>query len=663
MFEYAMPRGAQVGVYPERRIPDLSPLDQVTKRALEIATLESARAKRRCFRIPALVSKFEVALASSSRESLTTQVAEIRSQLKAGATDLETRARAFAIVREASSRTLGKRHHDVQLIGASLLLDGFVAEMDTGEGKTLTAALAASVAALRGTPVHVITVNDYLASRDAAELSPLYAELGLSVGVVVSGISGAARRDAYRSNVTYVTNKEVAFDYLRDRVELGSVRSGLRARIERLADENSRLDRLVHRGLHFAIVDEADSVLVDEARTPLIIGKRDGDSSSEEVFRTAVLLASQLREREHYRSDEKQKSVQLTEAGSETLEQLSRELGGIWRGAGRREAFVSQALSALLHFRRDQHYLVQDGRVQIIDEYTGRLMPDRSWEHALHQMIEIKEGVRVTGSQEPLVRMSYQRFFSRYLKLAGMTGTAREVSVELHKIYGLRTVRVPTHSPSRRTVLRGQATLDVDMRWARVVDRILEVQASGRPILVGTRSVEASEHLSGLLTAAGVEHLVLNARQDKAEAQTVASAGRVGTVTVATNMAGRGTDIQLGPGVAELGGLHVLCTEAHDARRIDRQLFGRCGRQGDPGTAELIVSLEDEVCRLFASGLIRMTSVLFSLMRLSIPPLVIRTIARVAQEAAQRHHLRQRRELLRADLQLETMLAFSGRRE
>jgi len=574
--------------------------------------------------------------------------AELGERLRREGFEPELITRVFALVREAAERAIGLRHHDVQLIGGAVLLSGAVAEMETGEGKTLTATLAASAAALAGWPVHIVTVNDYLAQRDAEWMGPIYRALGLSVGLVIHGQGGAERRAAYACDVAYVTNKEITFDYLRDRLVLRGHPSRLQLQLERLAGADARIGKLVLRGLVYAIVDEADSVLVDEARTPLIISSSGDDTPERRLYETALALAQALTPERDFRLTGPERSPEITPEGSERLAGLAPPHGPLWAGRRRREELVRLALTAFHTMERDRHYLVREGRVQIIDEFTGRILADRSWEQGLHQLVEVKEHCEVTSRREPLARISYQRFFRRYLRLAGMTGTAREVGRELWTVYRLPVVRVPTNRPLIRTAHAPHIFRTADEKWAAIVRRVADIHTQGRPILVGTRSVGASEHLSRLLTEADLPHVVLNARQDKDEAEIVGKAGERGRITVATNMAGRGTDIRLAPGVAELGGLHVVATEYHEAGRIDRQLFGRCGRQGDPGSFEAFAALEDEIVRhaRWADGL---------------GPVPLRL--RLAQRSAERLHSRMRRDLLRYDEHMETALAFSGRGE
>ncbi|HEU5283342.1 MAG TPA: preprotein translocase subunit SecA [Burkholderiales bacterium] len=565
-------------------------------------------------------------------------------------------ARTFALVREAATRTIGQRHYDVQLLGGWVLLNGLVAEMETGEGKTITATLPACTAALAGVPVHIITVNDYLTARDAATMGPIYQALGLSVGAIVHGKDPAARRAAYACDVTYCTNKELTFDYLRDRIALGRDESRIQLAIERLAGGKSKAGQLNLRGLFYAIVDEADSVLIDEARTPLVISGA-GDSAPErEMYETALELAGRLEAGADFRMDPKERHLELTDRGRGRLDEWAPALPPLFHGERRREELVSQALVATNLFHRDTHYLVRDQKVHIIDEFTGRILADRTWEQGLHQMVEAKEQLPLSNRQTSVARITYQRFFRRYLWLAGMTGTAHEVRRELWLVYGLPVVRVPTHRPVLRRSTGDRVFTTEAEKWAAIVARVKALHQIGRPVLIGTRSVAASEKLSAHLNDAGLEHQLLNARQDEQEAQIVAEAGQYGRIMVATNMAGRGTDIKLGPGVAELGGLHVIATELHESARIDRQLFGRGGRQGDPGTLEAMISLEDELIRVYLAGVGELPKRLQS-------PRWRRLLFSLAQKRAEAVNAGIRRQLLTFDDQLGDMLAFTGRRD
>lgn len=566
-------------------------------------------------------------------------------------------ARAFAVIREVSGRTLGMRHFDVQMLGGWAMIRGKVAEMETGEGKTLTATLPAATAALAGIPVHIITVNDFLVARDAAWMKPLYDVLGLSVGTILEGMSPTDRRGAYGCSITYCTNKQVVFDYLKDRLLLQQENRALHLKIEALHRVDPRVSRLMMRGLCFAVVDEADSVLVDEARTPLIISGERGARDEERVYRQALDAARRMLSRRDYTVSERERHVDLTDFGRAHAARLTNRYGGVWNVPGHRENIVRQALAALHLYLRDKHYIVDEGRVRIVDEYTGRVMADRSWERGLHQMVEAKEGLEISGRQETLARISYQRFFRRYLRLSGMTGTAQEVSGELWAVYRLNTVRIPTNRPQVRKIHSDRLYPTSKIKWEAIAEQVTELHQSGRPVLVGTRSVADSEHLSSLLDGAGIQHSVLNARQNRTEADIVAQAGQPGRVTVATNMAGRGTDIGLAPGVAEAGGLFVIASERHEAGRIDRQLFGRSGRQGDPGEGQAMVSLDDELVRsVFGSLLDRLGSG-------HLPRWLGRLLFSWAQRTTERRHSAIRKRLLHSDESLQDMLAFSGRGE
>jgi preprotein translocase subunit SecA len=656
--------GIAGGIYPEREEPCIGWVDRF---GAYMGGIFAPWLRPRTARFEWVVGRVN-AHAGSMEELSDNKILEVsrilQKRLRSEGYSKDLVAQAFALVREVAGRTIGMRHFDVQLIGGWVLLNGMVAEMETGEGKTLTATLAACTAALAGVPVHIVTVNDYLAARDAQWMGPIYQALGLTVGTIKHGMDPEARRTAYRCDVTYCTNKEVAFDYLRDRIVLRDRPSRIRLQLERLYGEHSRVHQLVMRGLHFAIVDEADSVLIDEARTPLIISGRGKSIDEQRVYQQALGFAKELVPIEEFSIFPSEHRVELTEQGKARTADFARADGGLWASTRHCEELVRQALVALHFFSRDKHYLVRDGKVQIIDEYTGRVMADRSWERGLHQLIEAKEGCEITGQIETQARISYQRFFRRYLHLAGMTGTAREVAGELWSIYRLHVVLVPTNRPLHREYLADLVYPSTEQKWEAVVKTISDMHNNGRPVLVGTRSVEASEHLGRLLSDAGLPHQVLNARQDKDEAQIIARAGEPGRITVATNMAGRGTDICLAQGVAELGGLHVVATERHDARRIDRQLFGRCGRQGDPGSCQAMVSLEDELTNVYVGRLLRRLAAAV----LSSPGTFRgrwtgKILFSRAQRSAERLHGRMRRDLLKMDEYLGDALAFSGRPE
>lgn len=574
-------------------------------------------------------------------------------------------AQVFALVREVSGRTVGKRHFDVQLMGGWALLRGMVAEMETGEGKTLTATLAAATAALAGVPVHVLTVNDYLTHRDAEEMGPIYRALGLSVGCVIHDVPVNMRREQYFCDITYCTNKEIVFDYLRDRLTLDDMGgAALRLRTESLYEKDPRHSRLLMRGLYYAITDEADSLLIDESRTPLIISGSVVGREEADFMRAVIAFAGTLEIGKDFVIEVSTRQVRMKERGEKKIRDLELPPDTQWTGTIRKNEMVRRAVSALHLFELDKDYLIREGTVQIIDPFTGRVMPDRSWEQGLQQLIEIKEGCEITQQQETVAKISYQRFFRRYLHLAGMTGTAREVTGEFWSVYGLPVVRIHTHRPLRRKALQERIFPDREERDNYLLERVRKLHAKGQPVLIGTASVAASEVIGRLFTAAGLEHKVLNAKNDAEEAEIVAKAGQYGAITIATNMAGRGTDIKLDPGIVELGGLHVILTELHEAARIDRQLAGRCARQGDPGSYEAILALDDTVLKEGKGGvagfLVRQR--LFPQQTLYWNFAAKRALTLVQKET-ERFHGRMRRDLFRQDVQLKKLMSFSRREE
>ena len=565
---------------------------------------------------------------------------------------------ALLLVAEAAARSLGMRPYPAQLVGAATLVRGRLAEMQTGEGKTLTAGLAACLVASAGVPVHVVTVNDYLAERDAEKQAPLFSFAGLSVGVVIHGKTPEEKRAAYACDIAYCTGKEMVFDYLRDRVAEGGRASVAQLRGRQLFGALSTPPVL--RGLHYAIVDEADSILIDEARTPLILAVKAGPVENAEELPRALALAVTLQPDEDYLLDESRRDVRLTRTGRDRVTAATAGWGGPWRAFHVREHLMTQALRAQRLFLLDQHYLVDgEGAVQIIDEYTGRVLPGRTWEQGLHQMIECKEGVALSERTQTLARITYQRFFARYLCLSGMTGTAREMAGELSVVYRLDTVSIPTHRPSARRRLPDLVSRHRDEKWQAVANEIASRQARGQPVLVGTRSVEASEALSQRLNAMGVPHAVINARQDAGEAEVIAQAGQRGAVTVATNMAGRGTDISLGDGVEALGGLFVILTEYHESPRIDRQLLGRCARQGQPGQCVAMIALDDDLFTQHG-GTSHDALVRWNQLNDAVPAAWVVQCRRAAQSRAERMHARTRRDTLRQDRELERSMGFSG---
>lgn len=651
----ALPRPV---AFAERPPAENGPLDRFVRAIAARLVLPLAPwRRRRLGRIVARAVALEAALRDETDDALRARAGELRHVLRlTSARDVAAVAEAFAIVREASRRCLGMAHFPMQMLGAAAMLDGLLAEMQTGEGKTLTATLAVVTAALSGMPVHVVTVNDYLARRDAELMAPLYTFFGLSVGVVVQGMTPEEKRPAYACDVTYCTNKELAFDYLRDRMALGNLRGNLSLKMGRLLSAGEASPLLLN-GLHFAVVDEADSVLVDESRTPLIISREVRLEAGEALFHQALDLARALEAGTDYliRADEQR--ILLLREGARRIEQLALPLGGPWRSRLEREERVIQALTALHLFHRDEHYIVDDGKVVIVDESTGRVMPDRAWSDGLHQTIEAKEGCPLSGGRVTLARMTYQRFFRRYRRLAGMTGTGREIAGELWRVYRLAVTRIPTHRPSQRRMLPDIVCATEAEKWALITRLAARLNAEGVPVLLGTRSVAGSKVASRHLTEAGLPHQVLNAAQDREEAEIIAVAGERGRITVATNMAGRGTDIKPGEGVAALGGIFVIMSERHEAGRIDRQLAGRTARQGQPGAFQAILSLEDPIFEWDRGGWLRRAARFASPFFGSAPR---RWAVRAAQRRAERVHARMRRDLLNSDEGLDHALAFTG---
>jgi preprotein translocase subunit SecA len=655
------------GLYAERRDLKDGRLDRFIGRLLgRSAQLGSPLRRHDLQRFAARVQVLEKDLLATDDDDLRSRAGAVRTLLAVEGLAEAPVAECFALVREVCSRQLGLRHYPVQLMGGYAMLAGALAEMQTGEGKTLTAVLPAVTVALAGAPVHVITVNPYLAARDAEYLAPVYEFFGLRVGLIVPDQETAERTAAYAADVTYCVNKDLVFDYLRDRITQKRVRAGPRALLDGWlagprAPAQARSSVLL-RGLYFAIVDEADSVLIDEARTPLIISSDIDDPNGRALYEQALALAASLKKKGHYLLRPKERSIELTDAGRAAVGDFACGLSGLWRIPRAREELVEQGLSALHLFQLDRHYIIADDKVQIVDEYTGRVMADRSWERGLHQMIEVKEALAISKRRDTISRITYQRFFRRYLCLAGMSGTATEVAPEMRSVYAMDVLRIAPNRPVVRRDLGQRVFLDSDARWAAVVQRAAEIGAAGRAVLIGTRSVAASELASLCLSAAGLAHEVLNARQDQREAEIIADAGQPGRITVATNMAGRGTDILLSPEVRQAGGLHVILSEYHDSARIDRQLFGRAGRQGDPGSCEAIVSLDDELFLAHAAAWLGWLRARVSDAGLLPAPLA-RLLRRSAQAAAERQNSRIRRQTVEMDKRVEQSLAFAGRGE
>ncbi len=594
-------------------------LQQIIKKILGSRNERLIKRKRR---IVKRINQLEPNFAALSDQELSGKTREFRDRLEAGATLNELLPEAFAAVREAAKRVLQMRHFDVQLIGGMVLHDGKIAEMKTGEGKTLVATLAAYLNALPGKGVHVVTVNDYLARRDAAWMGKIYSFLGMSTGVIVANLTPEERREAYAADITYGTNNEFGFDYLRDNMAFS-------------------LDQRVQRGRHFAIVDEVDSILIDEARTPLIISGPTEDRSDlyHKVQKLIPMLIKQEKEggQGDYSVDEKQRQVFLTEVGHERIEQLLVQHGLINPNESLYDAinirlmhYINASLRAHALFQKDVEYIVRDDQIIIIDEFTGRAMPGRRWSEGLHQAVEAKEGVTVQNENQTLASITFQNYFRLYAKLSGMTGTADTEAPEFHQIYGLEVVVIPTNQPMIRKDYGDVVYLTIREKFQAIIEDIQDCVTRGQPVLVGTASIESSEVLSALMQKAGIAHQVLNAKHHEQEAHIIAQAGRPGAVTIATNMAGRGTDIVLGGSldediaragtqesavieslrgewqhrhdqVVQSGGLHVIGSERHESRRVDNQLRGRSGRQGDPGSTRFYLALEDPLMRIFAS--------------------------------------------------------------
>ncbi len=613
---------------------------------------------RRAGRVLALERPFSDAGSTKLKEMIRS-VSEVVRRHRDTPKDLD---RALALVREVAARQLGERPFLVQVAGALVLNQGCVAEMATGEGKTLTAALAATLAGWRGRGCHVITVNDYLAKRDAERMARLFRYCGLRVAHIENGMSPVERQTAYRADITYCTNKEVAADFLRDRLVLGRCQSLGSALLEKLADEKQPvMNQLVQRGLNHAILDEADSILIDEAVTPLIISGAAPNLEQTEALQQAAEVAAQLDRESDYRIDGRYRDVELTDAGRKRLAQCVAGWTGIWRGPRQSEEWVVRAIIAKELYTLDHQYVIDEGKVVVVDESTGRLMPDRQWRDGLHQAVEAKEGIEVTDRKETQARVSFQRFFRSYRKLSGMSGTVREAAAEFWEIYQLPVVPIPTHRPCLRHHFPDRVFTHETAKWDRIVEEIEKVHQTGRPILVGTRSIRASESLSQRLHAMHLGHQVLNAVRHQEEAQIVAGAGQPGRITVATNMAGRGTDIKLGRGVAEMGGLHVIATERNESGRIDRQLFGRCARQGDPGSVQTILSLEDEFLSRYARGLARLLQKRYGRSGDDIAGRWTHSAFRIGQLRAERLALRRRKAVTIADHWLDERLSFAGR--
>ena len=606
------------------------------------------------------VLALESAFAHIAERKLKDMAEELRALFRLGRETPTDLVRAFALIREVATRQLGLRPHLVQVMGAFAMEAGCVAEMATGEGKTLTATMPATIAGWRGRGCHVVTVNDYLAQRDAENMTGVYRFCGLNVAHIDQAMKPDDRKQAYAADITYCTNKEVTADFLRDCMALGTVQGAGAVILAKLAGKGDQLSsRLVQRGLGYALIDEADSVLIDEAVTPLIISGPGPNSEQLEAFTQAAVLAEGLTRGVDYGVNRRFQEVELTPDGREHLAELTADFGGLWHIGRRREEVVTKALTAKELYQAGRQYIIDDGKIVIVDDFTGRLMPDRSWRDGLHQAVEAKEGVEVTPPKDTYARISFQRFFRLYNRLSGMTGTAEEAVPEFWHIYSLPVVKIPPNRPCKRRQMGDIILSRAEDKWTWIADDIQALHKHGRPVLVGTRSVETSELLSEILSTRGLPHQVLNAVRHREEAQIVAEAGQPGRITVATNMAGRGTDVKLGRGVAEAGGLHVIAAERNESGRVDRQLFGRCGRQGDPGSAQAVLSLEDELVRRHAGLWTQQISRRFGQRDINISNRVTRGLFAYAQRRASSMSYRQRRGVSKTDHWLDEQLGFS----
>lgn len=605
----------------------------------------NARELKRLEALVRQINQFEPSISALSDEQLSHKTVEFREQIARGRTLDEILPEAFAVVREASKRKLGQRHYDVQLIGGIVMHQGKIAEMKTGEGKTLTATLPLYLNALAGKGAHLITVNDYLARRDGEWMGQIYNALGMQVGIIQNTFGDAERKKAYESDITYGTNNEFGFDYLRDNMKF-------------------RLEDYVQRDLFYAIVDEVDSILIDEARTPLIISGASDESSK--LYSEANRVIPRLSPGTDYEVDEKARSVQLTESGNDKVEQAF-GIDNLYDVEHLKLLHhVNQALRAHALFKLDVEYVVRDGQVLIVDEFTGRILPGRRYSDGLHQALEAKENVEIERESQTLASITLQNYFRLYNKLAGMTGTASTEAEEFHKIYKLDIVSIPTNKPMIRVDHSDLIFLTKNAKYQAIVEDVKQRNAKGQPILIGTIAIETSELLSSILDASGVAHDVLNAKNHAREADIVQHAGEAGRVTIATNMAGRGTDIKLTPESVQAGGLYILGTERHESRRIDNQLRGRAGRQGDPGDSRFYISLEDDLIRIFAGDGVKKNMQRMGMQEDEVieSPFISKTIAR-SQEKVEKHNFDLREHLLKYDdvLNQQRIVIYRYRRE
>jgi len=661
MSEFARKQPVLAGLRNEIIWQESNSLDIFFRKSKEIFSKLGNQLLGRNKRIVESILVRSAQLENSNADELQQALINVRQDLRIDGINTVTIIEAFAVIREVSGHVLNMRHHHTQILTSLALLRGGIAEMSTGEGKTLAATLAAATASLAGIPVHIVTINDYLAERDANEMVALYQGLGLSVGIISHEKELQERREAYACDICYCSNKELTFDFLKDTLVLNERKTTRIIQASLLTEDTSWSDNLLLRGLHFAIVDEADSVFIDEARTPLIISGQEKFGQREEtLLTTAMTIAMEFKKDIHFNQDETS-SIHLTAAGHKFLLSSCESLQGLWKSSFYREPLVKQALAALHVYHLDSDYIIDDeGALQIVDPYTGRVMPGRSWGQGLQQMIEIKEGCKLTKPRETNAEISYQNFFRKYHHLCGMTGTVREVAGELLDVYRLRNETIPLLKKSQRQKQFKEVYLTEREKWLRVAEITHHLVAQGQAILIGTNSVASSEAISQVLTNEAIEHKVLNARQDKEEANIVSVAGQTGAVMVSTSMAGRGTDIKLSEETREAGGLHVIITELQDAARIDRQLAGRSARQGDPGLVSEILSLEDRMVKKMSGNLLRKFIKSVSKTGIIIPHRLGYFIQQHCQKKLSRSHYRQRMQLIKVDNQRQRTLAFTG---
>ncbi|MCJ8329860.1 MAG: hypothetical protein HRT89_09825 [Lentisphaeria bacterium] len=599
-----------------------------------------------------------------SDDELKIKAAEMREIFLLGRETNDDIHHAFALIREISGRCMGMKHYMVQLAGGLAIESGCIAEMSTGEGKTLTATLPAVLAGWRGQGCHLMTSNSYLATRDAEEMEPIYSFCGLTVAALGEDTQDDAdRRQAYLADITYCTNQDAAADFLRDQLSSSGLQLGAHSLLQKItgiSEGNQEPSVPVQRGLACAIIDEADSVLVEDSITPLLISGESPNPEQILVYQQSAEVLDRFVEGDDYNVDWRFKDIKLTNSGYEKLNAIQKEFGGIWSGQVRSREFINQALQARHFFLKDKQYIIDEEKVVIVDESTGRLMPDRFWQSGMHQAVEAKEKTEITPPKDTFARISFQKFFRFYDRLSGMTGTAMESKKEFWQIYRSPSVVIPTNEKCIRKSRRNQIYKTAESKWDAVVNEIVAVHSTGRPILIGTGSIKDSELLSERLIELDYEHQVLNASKHREEAEIVAVAGHVDKITVSTNMAGRGTDIKLSEKARELGGLHVIATERMHSKSIDRQLYGRSSRQGDPGTAIAYVALDDELAKRYSKFLVVTLKFVFPPFFKRIHNPLYHLIFWICQKNAMRIARMQRTQVLKSDNWLEDSLGFTG---